>query len=108
MYIIAVVSNSARFSRRYELFNEFCERMNKEENIILFSVEVQQGSRPFQTNANLKLRTNDELWFKENLINIAASYLPEDWEYMAWIDTDLEFQNKNWVREQSNNYKPIK
>jgi hypothetical protein len=99
LYVIAVVSNPARFSRRYQLFNEFCERLSKEENLILFSVELQQGSRPFQTNANLKLRTNDELWFKENLINIAASHLPEDWEYMAWIDTDLEFQNKNWVRE---------
>ena len=99
LYVIAVVSNPARFSRRYQLFNEFCERLSKEENLIVFSVELQQGSRPFQTNANLKLRTNDELWFKENLINIAASHLPEDWEYMAWIDTDLEFQNKNWVRE---------
>ena len=108
LYVIAVVSNPARFSRRYKLFKEFCHRMQKEDNVILFTVELQQGCRPFETDANLKLRTNDELWFKENLINIAASHLPSDWEYMAWIDADIEFQNKNWARdtiEQLQTYK---
>jgi hypothetical protein len=99
LYVIAVVSNPARFSKRYTLFNEFCERMNHEKNIKLIGIELQQGSRPFQTNSIIKVRTNDELWFKENLINLAVSHLPDDWEYMAWIDTDIEFQNKDWVRE---------
>ena len=99
LYVIAVVSNPARFSKRYTLFNEFCERMNHEKNVKLIGIELQQGSRPFQTNSIIKVRTNDELWFKENLINLAVSHLPDDWEYMAWIDTDIEFQNKDWVRE---------
>jgi len=99
LYVIAVVSNPARFERRYKLFMEFCERMKNEKQVKLISIELQQGSRPFATDSLIRLRTNHELWFKENLINIAVRHLSQDWEYMAWIDTDLEFQNKNWVRE---------
>jgi len=99
LYVISVISNPARFETRYKLFNEFCDRMKLENNVVLFTVELQQRARPFVTNANIKLRTNHELWYKENLINIAVQHLPHDWEYMAWIDADIEFQNKNWVSE---------
>ena len=99
LYVIAVVSNPARFERRYQLFNEFCERMEKEPRVELITVELQQSSRPFVTESKIKIRTDHELWYKENLINIGVNHLPKDWEYMAWVDTDLEFQNKDWVRE---------
>ena len=99
LYVISVVSNPARFNTRYRLFNEFCERMKSEKNIVLVTVELQQKSRPFVTDSTIKLRTDHELWYKENLINIATKYLPWDWEYMAWIDSDIEFHNKNWVKE---------
>ena len=99
LYVISVVSNPARFSTRYRLFNEFCERMKNEKNMVLITVELQQKSRPFVTNSTIKLRSEHELWYKENLINIATRYLPYHWEYMAWIDADIEFHNKDWVRE---------
>ena len=91
LYVIAVVSNPARFERRYQLFNEFCERMEKEPRVELITVELQQSSRPFVTESKIKIRTDHEIWYKENLINIAATHLPNDWEYMAWIDADIEF-----------------
>lgn len=97
--VVAVVSNPARYSRRYQLFIEFCERMKKEPLVRLLTVELQNGHRPFVTNSKVRLRTDSELWHKENLINIGVQSLPADWEYVAWIDTDLEFQNKNWARE---------
>jgi hypothetical protein len=97
--VVAVISNPARFDRRYKLFREFCERMKKEPQIRLLTVELQQGARPFATNSAVKLRTIHELWYKENLINVGIQHLPEDWKYVAWIDTDIEFVNKNWVRE---------
>lgn len=99
LYVISVVSNPARFNTRYKLFNEFCQRMKSEKNVVLITIELQQNSRPFVTDATIKLITEHELWYKENLINIAATHLPWDWEYMAWIDADIEFNNKNWVRE---------
>ena len=37
LYVITVISNPARFNTRYRLFNEFCERMYKEENVKLIN-----------------------------------------------------------------------
>lgn len=99
LHVISVISNPLQFDKRYELFNEFVERMNKEPNVNLITVELQNGNRPYVTCSTIKLRTNSVIWFKENMINIAAQKLPEDWEYMAWIDSDLEFENKNWVAD---------
>lgn len=95
--VVAVISNPARFSRRYQLFMEFCARMRATPRVRLFTVELQQRARPFATNADLKLRTKHEIWHKENLINVAVTHLPPDWQYVAWIDADLEFQNPRWV-----------
>lgn len=97
--VIAVISNPVRFERRYQLFREFCARMKNEPQVRLTTVELQQGNRPFATNSKIRYRTKDEIWYKENLINLGIQQLPEDWENVAWIDTDIEFQNKNWARE---------
>lgn len=97
--IIAIVSNPANFKRRYTLFEGFCNRMKQLENIRLTTIELQQGSRPFSTNATIKLRSKHELWHKENLINIAIQQLCSDWQYVAWIDADIEFINPNWVEQ---------
>jgi glycosyltransferase involved in cell wall biosynthesis len=97
--VVAVISNPARFKRRYQLFNEFVERMGQEPRVRLTTVELQQRNRPFITNATIQLRTSHELWHKENLINIGIQNLPEDSKYVAWIDADIEFQNKEWVSE---------
>jgi hypothetical protein len=99
--VIAVVSNPVEFSSRYRLFQEFCSRMRREPQIRLTAIEVQHGNKPFSTDAKLKYRTADEVWHKENMINVAVASLPADWEYMAWVDADIEFQRKDWVAETS-------
>jgi hypothetical protein len=45
------------------------------------------------------LHTKDELWLKENLINIGAQNLPYDWQQVAWLDSDIHFVRPNWVGE---------
>lgn len=42
---------------------------------------------------------DDGLWLKENLINLAARYLPSDWKYVCWLDGDISFARPNWVGE---------
>ncbi len=97
--VIAVVSNPVQYYSRYRLFEEFCERMRAEPLVRLTTVELQQRARPFITSAQIKLRSKDEIWYKENMINIAVKHLPPDWEYVAWIDADILFLNKNWARD---------
>jgi hypothetical protein len=45
------------------------------------------------------LRTKDELWLKENLINTAVARLPHDWKQVCWLDSDVHFLRPNWVGE---------
>lgn len=99
LYVISVISNPIRFARRLQLFEEFCERMKIEKQVKLITVELQYGNRPFTTDATIKLRSTSIIWHKENMINIAVKHLPVDWKYMAWIDADIEFINKDWVSE---------
>ena len=47
----------------------------------------------------LPLRTKDELWLKENLVNVAAGRLPYDWQQICWLDSDVTFLRPNWVGE---------
>jgi hypothetical protein len=45
------------------------------------------------------VRSFEELWHKENMINLGLQHLPEDWEYVAWIDADVMFSREDWVEE---------
>ena len=101
--VIAVISNPARYERRYELFRTFEQHM-KDSGVQLYIVETQQGDRPFEvTDSNnrnhIQLRTYDEVWIKENMINIGVSRLPKDWQYVAWIDADVQFMRPDWAKE---------
>lgn len=45
------------------------------------------------------LRTNDELWLKENAINKGVESLPYDWQSVCWLDGDVHFVRPNWAGE---------
>jgi hypothetical protein len=42
---------------------------------------------------------NSHIWQKERLLNHALLYMPEEAEFIAWIDCDLIFPNDQWVEE---------
>ncbi len=45
------------------------------------------------------LHTKDELWLKENLINVGIQSLPHNWQQVCWLDSDVHFVRPNWVGE---------
>jgi hypothetical protein len=48
------------------------------------------------------LHTKDELWLKENLINVGVQHLTQthfDWQQICWLDSDVLFVRPNWVGE---------
>jgi hypothetical protein len=45
------------------------------------------------------LHTKDELWLKENAVNVGAQALPYDWQQVCWLDADVHFARPNWVGE---------
>lgn len=104
LYVIAVISNPARYKTRYRLYREFEAYMNANPKVKLYTVEMAYGDRPFEVTSasnprHIQVRSKDELWHKENLINIGVSALPQDWKYMAWIDADTKFARYDWAEE---------
>lgn len=106
LHVIAVVSNPVAFKSRYVLFKQF-QAVMALHDVNLIVVEMAFGARQFEvtnsTNPNhVQVRGKDELWHKENLINLGFARLPDDWEYAAWVDGDIEFMNPEWVHDTLN------
>jgi hypothetical protein len=102
-HVVTMISNPVRYESRYTLYKIF-EKQMADAGVNLTTVELQLGDRPFQvTNPgnprHIQLRGWDELWHKENCLNIGIASLPSDWETVAWIDADVHFVNSNWVDE---------
>jgi len=98
IYCIVTIFSTKINSIRYDSLNKFINTFDYP-NTQLKIIELAYGSQPFMTNADFKIRTSKPLWHKENLINIAISKLPKDWKYVAWLDADIYFENKNWASE---------
>lgn len=104
LHVVTPISNPARYSSRYRLFKQYQEHMLANPNVNLIVVETAFGDRQFEVtdagNPNhIQLRTSEEIWLKENMINIGISRLPHDWKYVAWVDGDIQFLHPHWATE---------
>jgi hypothetical protein len=95
LYVVTCISNPVRYHSSYALYQGFRKRVN-DAGAILYTVEMAFGDRPFKiTDAenphHIQVRSFFELWHKENMLNIGIRRLPIDWEYVAWIDADVQF-----------------
>lgn len=103
LHVVAVISNPCQFARRYILAREFMKRMERENNIRLYFVELAYGDQGFhvteaKNKRHLQLRGETPLWHKENMINLGIKkLLPASWKAVAWIDADIEFENSSWA-----------
>jgi hypothetical protein len=103
LHVITVISNPCKYARRYILAKEFMSRIEREDNIILYVVELAYGNDEFyvtdkNNKRHLQLRGDVPLWHKENMINLGVErLLPASWKAFAWIDADVEFENTTWA-----------
>jgi len=101
--VIVVISNPCLYAKRYQLFNKFMNKINEDQNVEVFVVELAYKKQKFMvTNSNnpnhLQLRSEIPLWHKENMINIAVNkLLPKNYKAFAWIDADIEFESNTWA-----------
>jgi len=106
LHVVIVISNPCLYARRYILIKEFIQRIeNEETDVVLYVVEMAyQNQRFLITHAknprHLQIRTETPLWHKENMINMGIRHLlPKNWKAVAWIDSDLEFENATWAKD---------
>ena len=116
LYVISPVFNPIRFRSRWKLANYF-QQYTSYSGAKLYLIEASYGQREkvytekIDDNITvIHVRTQHEIWIKENMINVAMQFLPEDWKYVAWIDADVTFARPDWVGEtlqQLQHYKVI-
>jgi hypothetical protein len=106
LHVVLVISNPCLYARRYILIREFIQRMEAEEtNVNVYVVEMAYKNQKFiVTDANnkrhLQLRTDVPVWHKENMVNLGIQkLLPKTWKAVAWIDSDIEFENSTWATD---------
>lgn len=98
LYVILPYFNFCGFKKRRELFIEFVHRYQGLKLVVVEALgPAELGS--LSVWKHIKFSSDSKVWLKENLINMGVATLPRDWKYMAWIDADIEFLNKNWVRD---------
>jgi len=105
LYVITPVFNPQRYRTRWKLYNDF-EKHIIDSGAHLITIEATFGQRAkvytecvHAHHTILHVQAASEIWIKENLINIAAQHMPENWKYMAWIDADVQFIRNDWVGE---------
>ena len=101
LYVILPYFNYCEFVSRRKLFIECVERLMKTPGIRVVVSEA-LGPSPLpkmKVDYHYKVPIKDQIWIKEVLVNMVVPRLPKDWKYLAWIDADITFLNRNWVKE---------
>ncbi len=105
LYVVTTLFNPLRFRSRYWNYWMF-ENMVQKSGAILYTVEIAFGDRHFEVTdpdnpRHLQLRAKDdqEIWLKENSLNLLINRLPSDWKYVAWVDADVSFARPDWAQE---------
>lgn len=105
-YVITPISNPRRFARRYELYFIF-KNMCEAAGVNLITIEQAFGDRQYMVThhsdpMNIQVRTVEELWHKENMINIAAAHAAKlGAREIAWVDADVRplSDDRTWFEE---------
>lgn len=106
LYVISPVFNPQRYRTRWKLYMDFCKYVLSQNEAILITIECSFGEREHVFKESISDRhfiihthSSQEIWLKENLINLAISRIPSDAKYIAWVDADITFARPDWVGE---------
>jgi hypothetical protein len=97
LFVITTYFNPCRYETRRRNYDIFMAGLSKA-GVPCITVECAFGNAPFELPPSLnviQMRANTLLWQKERLLNLAASWLPRSCKYVAWLDCDITFMNKN-------------
>jgi hypothetical protein len=106
LYIITPIFNPFDFQSRIRLYRNFARHM-EDSGARLFTIEAAFGDRAFQVTTadnpmNCQVRTNQILWHKERMINLAVArllHVVPDARFLGWYDADVTFANPDWAAE---------
>lgn len=101
LFVITTYFNPCGYSTRRKNYDIFMSGLRKA-GVPCVTIECAFGDDPFELPPSLnviQVRAKTLLWQKERLLNLAASWLPRSCKYVAWLDCDITFNNKNWAND---------
>src|ERR1700735_4151726 len=104
LHVAVAYSNPFRGRSRRELMNRFRDHMERQANVKLYVGELAYGDRPWEVTVpyregDIQLRTEHELFHKENIQNEVIRSFPADWKYGACFDGDFHPVTVGWALE---------
>jgi hypothetical protein len=128
LHVAVCYSNPFRWRTRRELANDCIRHLRGSANVKLYVGELAYGARPFEVTeasgmvrtpqqqyaelqqqygehaghtpvTSIQLRTNHELFHKENILNRIIQQFPPGWKYGAYIDADFHLTRYDWALE---------
>lgn len=105
-YVITPFFNPHGFQSRVRLYQQFAKHIAAS-GAELLTIEGAFDERPFEVTSpgdlwDIQVRTNQILWHKERMINVARNRLRElvpDARFFGWFDADVTLANPDWVAE---------
>ncbi|HVO97143.1 MAG TPA: hypothetical protein VMT15_03710 [Bryobacteraceae bacterium] len=101
LHVAVCYSNPFRWKTRRALANDCIRHLRATPNVRLHVGELAYGDRPFEITVpgDIQLRTQHELFHKENILNrVIQTFLP-DWKYGAYVDADFHLTRRDWALE---------
>lgn len=103
LYVVTAMFNPLRYLSRYKHYVAF-EKHCQDAGAICYTIELALRDRHHQVTkhdnpCHIQVRGQSELWYKENLQNVAVQFLPQDAEYIAFVDADFHFTRSDWATE---------
>jgi hypothetical protein len=97
LWAITSYFNPIGYRTRHLNYRVFRERLG----VPLLTVELAFGSRfdlgPADATALIQLESDQVMWQKERLLNLAEERLPASCRKVVWIDCDVLFERDDWA-----------
>ena len=103
LWVVSTYFDSEGYSSKLRALNAYLRVMERS-GIPLLLVEGAFGKRPFLSRPSehvVQVRCTSVMWQKERLLNIGIQRLPPSVRKVAWLDTDVFFENPDWAVETS-------
>ena len=101
LHVFTARFNPIRWNKPHQHYLDWAQHM-LDSGVKLHVVEVQYGERPFECELpgvdHIKMRADTWSWSKECAIMQGIHRVPEA-KYIASIDSDVFFRNKDWAKE---------
>jgi hypothetical protein len=102
-WIIACYFNPGGFRSKRENYDLFVRGL-KDAGSPYLVVECACDGARFELPSDdriIRVRAIDAMWQKERLLNLALARLPRACTKVAWVDCDILFEDREWVRRAS-------